>query len=123
MEQNCSMGNFYVYMEDLPMLYRLSTTADLSMLPSTFPIFAEIATKLMVMEETDADGYILVAESAEDLEQVRNIVNLDTHPCEWAEYAGRDCKYVVAIYQLNNDFGIDLYLPTAIAPDNIKEEL
>lgn len=117
------MGNFYVYMEDLLMLYRLSTPTDLSMLPSTFPIFAEIATKLMTMEQTDADADILVAESIEDLEQVRNIVNIDTHSCEWAEYVGKNRQYVMAVYQLNNDFGIDLYLPTAIAPDTIKEEL
>ena len=117
------MGHVYAYEEDLAMLYRLSTTADLSMLPSTFPIFAEIATNLRIMEQTGADADILVAESIEDLEQVRNIVNFDTHPCEWAEYVGEDRQYVVAVYQLNNSFGIDLYLPITITPDNIKEEL
>ena len=105
------------------MLYRLSTTADLSTLPSNHPIFAELLTKLRVMEQTGANGYILVAETTKDLEQVRAIVNFDTHLCEWTEYVGENRQYVMAVYQLNNDFGVDLYLPLAITPDSIKEEL
>ena len=115
------------------MLYRLSTSTDLSMLPSTIPqsVKEEISISLELLEReygqqnnwAELGGYVLFAETTEDLEQVRNIINIDTHPCEWAEYVGKDCQYVVAVYQLNNDFGIDLYLPTAIAPDTIKEEL
>ena len=105
------------------MLYQFNTTADLSKLPSTFPLYECIATKLELMAFEDSEGCILLAETIADLEAVRDIINIDVHPCEWAEYVGKDHQYILAVYQLNNDYGIDLYLPLSITPDNIKEEL
>ena len=105
------------------MFYQFNTKTDLSKLPSTFPLYECIAIKLELMAFEGSEGCILLAETIADLDAVRSIINIDVHPCEWAEYADKDHQYVLAVYQLNNDYGIDLYLPTAIAPDTIKEEL
>lgn len=115
------------------MLYRLTNKKDLETLPSGIiqAIGEDITISLELLEREygsqrnsdESGGYVLLAETVADLEQVKTIVNIDTHPCEYAEYAGVAQNYVVAVYQLNNDYGIDLYLPLAIVPDVLKEEL
>lgn len=105
------------------MLYRFTTTADLSRITFEFPIFKELEKKLRLIEENELNAYILLAENIEDLQEVKNVIDFETHLCEWAEYADKAQQYVTAVYQLNNDFGVDLYLPISIAPDVIKEEL
>ena len=68
-------------------------------------------------------GYSLIAETADDVTQLKQIIDYDTHPCEWATRIGKDTGYLSALYLLNDDFGIMVYMPTAIAPDAILRDL
>lgn len=115
------------------MLYRLSSLNELSILPTAQlkSIGNELAVRLKLWDQEyglqrnseETGGYVLLAETAADLEEAKAIINFDTHPCEFAEFVGMSRDYVLATYQLNNDYGIDLYMPLSIVPDIIKEEL
>ena len=64
-----------------------------------------------------------IAETIEDVLQFKEIVDYDTHPCEWATKIGKDTGYVSALYLLNDDFVVVLYLPQSIAPEAILKDL
>ena len=65
-------------------------------------------------------GYSLVAETAEDLETIKETLDYDTHPCEWATEIG---GFVMALYLMNDDFSITLVIPGSITPEKIKNDL
>ena len=68
-------------------------------------------------------GYSIIAETREDVLQFKEIIDYDAHPCEWATKLGKDTGYVSALYLLNDDFVIVVYLPQAIAPEAILKDL
>lgn len=110
------------------MLYRIGTTKEIPMLPCSLPekVLTEIFQGLVVLDaEYGADrnylesgGYTLVAEVCEDIPLLKEIINYDTHPCEWATRIG-STGFASALFILNNDFSIMVYLPIAIAPQSI----
>ena len=105
------------------MVYKLRTLREADALPHTFPsrVWEEILHSTGEQPETSAiGGYNMVAETREDLETVRAAINLDTHPPEWV---CRLDSYVSALYVMNDDFVILLFLPVAIAPDTILNEM
>jgi len=71
---------------------------------------------------TESGGYSIVIDSVEDLPLLKDIVDYDAHPCEWAT---RICKsgYVSALYIMNNDFSIMVFMPEHIAPSSIINEI
>lgn len=66
-------------------------------------------------------GYSLIAETADDLPAIQKIINLDEHPCEWADRLDGD--YLSALYLMNDDFSIVVFMPIAIAPPTLRSEL
>ncbi len=71
----------------------------------------------------ESGGYTLILEEAKDLAELRRIIDYDTHPCEWATRIGEAGEFVSALYLLNDDFSVVVFLPTAIAPDTILNDL
>ena len=114
------------------MLYRFSTTRDIHESVSRFP--AEVVTALLTstaaieceyasdLDYRETGGYSIVVETTEDLSTLREIVNIDTHPCEWATRLGAS-GFVSALYVINNDFTIMLCIPEHLAPPIITDEL
>ena len=114
------------------MLYRFSTTRDIHESVSRFP--AEVVTALLTstaaieceyasdLDYRETGGYSIVVETTEDLSTLREIVNIDTHPCEWATRLGAS-GFVSALYVINNDFTIMLCIPEPLAPPIITDEL
>lgn len=115
------------------MLYRIGTQAEWMALEGAFhhSIMEELKAYVDVLDlEYGADrdymevgGYALLAETKKDLEQVKAVLNYDSHPCEWAMRLWGGIGYVAALYLLNNEFTIQLYMPEAIAPVDVLEEL
>ena len=107
------------------MLYRVGTAKELPMLRNRLPewVYEEMLYNIAILDrEYGADrnylqsgGYCLIAETTEDVAAIKDIINYDTHPFEWADRIGEDGCYISAIYILNDDFSITLYIPTAIA--------
>ena len=114
------------------MLYTLGTANELSLLPAHLPeeLRTEILTGLVVLDAEygesrnylESGGYSVFAETVEDIPGLKAIIDYEKHPCEWATKIGRT-GFVSVLYILNNDFSIMVYLPQAIAPTAIINEL
>ena len=70
----------------------------------------------------ESGGYSIVAEDEADLPDVKARIDYDRHPCEWATVLGKS-GYCSALYVMNDDFSIMLYLPITCAPDAVLREL
>lgn len=66
-------------------------------------------------------GYILVAECQDDLTALKEIINLETEPCEWIVEATKD--FLCCLFLKGDDFSIVAALPTAIAPQTLLDQL
>ena len=115
------------------MLYRIGTKKELLTVEPTLPasVYTDLCTGICFLDYEygeDRDylqigGYAVLVENKEDLAEFKHILDYERHPCEWVLRAGDHCGYISALYILNNDFSITLYLPLAIAPDAILHEL
>ena len=113
------------------MLYRIGTVKEIRPLYGKFP--EDVIEQLHYCTRTldaaygpDRDylqsgGYSLIAETADDLSGIREIIDFDTHPCEWADRL--DEAYLSALYLLNDDFSVVVFMPVAIAPPALISEL
>ena len=114
------------------MLYTLGTAHELTLLPYHLPeeLATEVLTGLVVLDAEygesrnyfESGGYSVIAETIEDIPGLKAIIDFDKHPCEWATRIGRT-GYISALYILNNDFSILVYLPLTISPTAIINEL
>ena len=115
------------------MLYKLTTANDISVIPISLPIgvAAEIKAVLNSLDSIygvdrdwqDDGGYILLIEDRGDLERVKNVLDYDATPCEYAMCINSKLDYVSALYLFNNEYGINLICPKSIAPQSILAEL
>ena len=65
-------------------------------------------------------GYSLIAESQDDVEEMRKIIDFEEHPCEWAQLIA---GYAVALYLLNDDYSVVVFMPVDITPQAILQDL
>lgn len=113
------------------MLYTIGTTAEIPTLPSHLPekLVTEIFQGLVILDcEYGVDrnyleigGYSILLEENEDISQF-TLIDLESRQPEWATWIG-STGYISALYILNNDFSIMVYMPAAIMPEIIRKEL
>ena len=114
------------------MLYRVGTKKELSSSGCKLPkrVMTEVFQGIVILDteygpERDSlfvGGFSLIAEESEDVTAIKNYVDYDVHPPEWVtkiSWTG----YISALYIMNNDFSIMLYMPQEIAPESILREL
>lgn len=114
------------------MLYRIGTTKEIPTLACKLPeqVITEIFQGLVVLDAEygedrnylESGGYTIVAEDSEDIPMLKKIIDYDVLHCEWATRIG-NTGFASALFILNNDFSIMIYLPIAIAPQSIINEL
>lgn len=114
------------------MLYQLGTAKEVAMLPKHLPeqLLTEVFTGLYVLDSEygfdrdyrESGGFSLIAETADDLPALNAVINTSIHAPEWATRIGRT-GFVSALYIMNDDFSIMVYLPLEIAAVPIKLEL
>lgn len=114
------------------MLYYIGTAKEVSMLEGHLPhqLIGEICRGVVVLDAEygeDRDyfqqgGFSLIAETADDLQRAEERFSPDQHLCEWATKIG-NTGFASALYILNNEFTVMLYLPIAIANTDILENL
>lgn len=75
-----------------------------------------------VIDELMLGGYSIVAENSQDITALRDFLDCENRPPEWANRLGNS-NYLSALYVVNNDFTIKVILPDSIAPRTIKENL
>ena len=54
---------------------------------------------------------------------VKDAVDYDVHPCEWATRLWKGTGYVSALYLMNNEFSILVFMPEVLAPTDVLEEM
>ena len=114
------------------MLYKYGTTREVLRTAHHFPyeVFMQLMECTSMLDaEYGADrdysllgGLSLVVEELNDLSALREIVNIDLHPCEWAARLGTS-GFISALYVMNNDYTLMIFLPECIAPPSITDEL
>ncbi len=114
------------------MLFKYGTVKEVYESASRFPdaVFTELLTSAVVLDSeygmerdySQIGGYSIVIEDADDLEALKSILNYDSYVCEWATSVGRS-GFISALYILNDDFSLMLFMPKDIAPEAIIKEL
>ena len=115
------------------MLHIIETKETLSAMKKAIPsaIHTELLALVMRLDAEygadrdplDEGGYAIVITDADDLAALRSIIDIDRHPCEWAHRTGKDGSFCYALYLLNDDFSITVYMPVDIAPNIILRDL
>ena len=114
------------------MLYRIGHKKDVYSCGCKFPRRAlqEVYTGLMILDEEYGydrnceleGGYSILAETAEDVAAIKQYVDYDKHPPEWV--TSISCtKIISALFIMNNDFSIMVYMPQEVAPQSLLNEL
>ena len=113
------------------MLYRIGTVKEIRSLHGKF--HEDVIEQLHYCTRTldaaygadrnylQSGGYSLIAETANDLSGIREIIDLDKHPCEWADPLNGG--FLSALYLLNDDYSVVVFMPIAIAPPTLLNEL
>ena len=114
------------------MLYRIGHKKDVYSCGCNFHKRAlqEVYTGLMILDEEygyDRDwetcgGYSMLAENAEDIGAIKTYVDFDKHPPEWVTSISYT-KILSALFIMNNEFSIMVYMPQEIAPQILLNEL
>ena len=117
----------------MPVLYRIGTAKELASVKGRVPkqVYEDLTIGVVVLDEEygknrdylQEGGYSLIAETADDLAEVRAAVDYERHPAEWVVRESRNCGYLCCLFIMNDDFSIMLYLPEAVAPDAILKDL
>ena len=115
------------------MLHIIETKEKLSTMTEVIPsaIHTELLALVMRLDAEygadrdplDEGGYAIVVTDADDLAALRTIIDIDRHPCEWAQRIGEGGEFCYALYLLNDDFGITVYMPVDIVPNTILRDL
>ncbi len=112
------------------MLYTVGTSSELPLVEKQLPhnVFQALVKNILILDRNyganrnykRSGGYCLIAEVSNDVEDMRKFVDHSIHPPEWVDLFG---EYLFALFILNNDFGIVLVMPLAIAPVYLLDEL
>ena len=123
----------HFFLEVKALLYKIGTERELLAIEGKLPkqVYGDLYTGIVVLDaEYGAErdylqlgGYSLIVETEEDLAELKAIIDYETHPCEWAVREARNCGYLNALYIVNDDFSIMVYMPIAIAPDAILNDV
>ncbi len=68
----------------------------------------------------EVGGYSVIIDDRGDLLMLSSIVDYNSHPADETKKVG---GHIIAVYIFNNDYSIALFVPTAIAPDSILNDL
>lgn len=113
------------------MLYRIGLVSEIPTLPSSIPkqLRTEITQGLVVLDceygedrnYLESGGCSIFVEDADDLPALKEIIDYTVHPCEWATRIGKT-GYSSALFIMNDDYSILVYMPIEICPHSIELE-
>ena len=70
----------------------------------------------------ETGGYTVIVDNIDDMTELKRIViDYESHPCESVAEVNNS-EYISAVYVLNNDYSIGIYMPHSIAPKAILDE-
>ena len=114
------------------MLYRIGHKKDVYSCGCKFHKRAlqEVYAGLMILDETyghdrnweETGGYSILAENPEDIEAIKAYVDFEKHPPEWVTSISYT-KIISALFIMNDDFSIMVYMKSGIVTPIIRKEL
>ena len=114
------------------MLYRVGWTREVATLPSYFPerLRQEVFQGLVILDceygddrdYLESGGYSLITETMEDVLELKKVIDYDTHLPEWVTRIS-DTGFLSALFIMNDDYSLMIYLPAGVAPETIKQEM
>lgn len=112
------------------MLYTIGTEKELPSVEKKLPyaVFKELFKSTVLLDYAysperrydEVGGFSLIAETEADVAEISERINFDTHPCEWCDLID---GYTVSLFLMNDDFSIVLFIPLAITPEILRQEL
>ena len=112
------------------MVYTIGTAREIPSLPCILPqsVRKELLRCTATLDREYGEdrnyhqtgGYSVIVETKEDVSGIMPTLNFDTHFPEWVDRFG---DYAAALYLLNDDFSVVLFVPLEIAPKAILNEL
>lgn len=112
------------------MLCRIGTRSEFTMLGCRLPksVSDELLYYVSVLDSEygaerdylNIGGYILIAENCDDVCEMKAVIDYDSRLCEWASVIGDG--YLSAMYLLDNEFAIVVFMPIDVAPKVLLEE-
>lgn len=115
------------------MLYKIGTLKEAKTMEGKIPdsVFSELIRDVAVLDSDygedrnylESGGYAVIAETGDDVLGLQKIIDYEKHPCEWSAVVESDSGYLAALYLLNDDYAIMLFMPIAVAPDVILNDL
>ena len=67
-------------------------------------------------------GFAVIVECIEDFEHLRKIINFNIYMYEFFNVIA-DTSYVSAVYVINDDYAISVFMPLTLAPTSIIESI
>ena len=105
------------------MLYQIGTMDELSKMAIKLPeaVMADLVRSTAALDREygaardylTRGGYSLIVVSEDDLDQLKQIIDYDTHPCEWVSEIVNS-RYFSVVYVRNDDYTITVYIPASI---------
>lgn len=114
------------------MLYKLGTVREIEAIRDKIPdaVYNEALRILSILDdlygdkrdiENDDGGIVLIAENSEDLTLIeKKYISLSSNRHEVVNIVG---NYIDVLFLCNNEFGINIFLPSEIAPENILKNM
>lgn len=115
------------------MLYRIGTVSEIPLLGSKFPdqVIHHLQACTALLDTSygatrnyfEEGGYSILIETPQDLCLVDHTISLQEHPCEWVDLLSGQRDFLAALYLMNDDYSIVVYMPLSIAPHHLLQEL
>ena len=112
------------------MLYTIGTECELARVEDKLPndVFKSLFKSTILLDYAyspnrsylETGGYSLIAETEADVAEIGQRIHFETHPCEWCDLVE---GYTISLFLMNDDFSIVLFIPLAITPEILKQEL
>lgn len=114
------------------MIYKHGTVSEVYPTALRFPdeVFTELLRGAAMLDSEygedrdpyESGGYSIVVENADDLPAILETINIYSRPCEWATRLGSS-GFISVLYIFSNDYSVMVFMPQAIAPQAILNEL
>ena len=112
------------------MLYTIGTEKELPLVEEKLPraVFLELFRSTILLDYAyspqrnynELGGYSLISENEADVAEIGKRIHFETHPCEWVDLVE---DYTVSLFLMNDDFSIVLFIPLAVTPEILRQEL
>ena len=110
------------------MFYCLGTVKECADLQGKIPqrVYDEVLRGIAVLDSEygpardyfETGGYSLIVDTKKDIFRARQFFDYSNSLCEWSTILG-DSGFCSALYLLSNDLSVMLYIPIALANDDI----